>query len=81
MVIRNYIKIVLCILLYFANYNVALSEVEIKMDTTTIKGNTELPKIIYIVPWKESKQYKNKEQLLVIHSLYGDLFDPVLPSN
>ena len=81
MLTRNYIKIVLCILLYFSNYNVALSEVEIRMDTTTIKGNTELPKIIYIVPWKESKQYKNKEQLLVIHSLYGDLFDPVLPSN
>jgi len=81
MVIHNYIKVILCILFSFANYNIALSEVEIKMDTTTIKGNTELPKIIYIVPWKESKQYKNKEQLLVIHSLYGDLFDPVLPSN
>jgi len=81
MVIRNYIKIVLFLFLSFTNCNIALSEVEIKMNTTTIKGNTELPKIIYIVPWKESKQYKNKEQLLVIHSLYGDLFDPVLPSN
>jgi len=50
------------------------------MDTTTIKGNTELPKIIYIVPWQESKQSKNKEQRLIIHSLYGDLFDPVLPN-
>jgi len=79
--VHYFTKIVLCLFLSFANYNVALSEVEIKMDTTTIKGNTELPKIIYIVPWKESKQYKNKEQLLVIHSLYGDLFDPVLPSN
>lgn len=57
----------------------AFAEVEIKLDTTTIKGNTELPKIIYIVPWQESKQFKSKEQHLVIHSLYGDLFDPVLP--
>ena len=65
----------------FAIQNLANAEVEIKMDTTTIKGNTELPKIIYIVPWQESKQYKNKEQLLVIHSLYGDLFDPVLPAD
>jgi hypothetical protein len=55
------------------------AEVEIKMDTTTIKGNTELPKIIYIVPWKKVKSVKSKEHQLVIHSLYGDLFDPVLP--
>ena len=72
------------VLLIFSSINfsnLANAEVEIKMDTTTIKGNTELPKIIYIVPWQESKQYKNKEQLLVIHSLYGDLFDPVLPAD
>ena len=81
MIVRNSIKIVILVFIYFANCSSALSEVKIKMNTTTIKGNTELPKIIYIVPWKESKQYKNKEQLLVIHSLYGDLFDPVLPSN
>jgi len=55
------------------------AEIEIKMDTTTIKGNTELPKIIYIVPWQKPQQFKNKEHRLVIHSLYGDLFDPVLP--
>ena len=55
------------------------AEIEIKMDTTTIKGNTELPKILYIVPWREIKHSKENEQQFVIHSLYGDLFNPVLP--
>ena len=81
MIVRNSIKTAIIIFIYFVSGSSVLSEVKIKMNTTTIKGNTELPKIIYIVPWKESKQYKNKEQLLVIHSLYGDLFDPVLPSH
>ncbi len=59
--------------------NIAHAEIEIQMDTTTIKGNTELPKIIYIVPWREIKHSKQNEQQFVIHSLYGDLFDPALP--
>ena len=59
--------------------NQALAEIEIQMDTTTIKANTELPKIIYIIPWQETKRFKNKEQLLVIHSLFGDLFEPSMP--
>ena len=60
--------------------NTAHAEIEIQMDTTTIKGNTELPKIIYIVPWREIKHSKQNEQQFVIHSLYGDLFDPALPA-
>ncbi|VAW80302.1 hypothetical protein MNBD_GAMMA12-3776 [hydrothermal vent metagenome] len=55
------------------------AEIEIKMDTTIIKGNTELPKILYIVPWREIKHSKQNEQQFVIHSLYGDLFNPVPP--
>lgn len=49
------------------------------MKTTTIKANTELPKIIYIVPWKETAKNTKKQQKLIIHNLYGDLFDPVVP--
>ena len=52
---------------------------EIELRTTTIKGNKELPKIIYVVPWKDIKQGKKGERKLVLHSLFGDLFDPVLP--
>lgn len=55
------------------------SQDTIELKTTTIKGNKELPKILYIVPWKDVKQNKIAERKLVLHSLFGDLFDPVLP--
>lgn len=51
----------------------------IELQTTTIKGNKELPKILYIVPWKEVEQGRQTQQQLVLHSLSDDLFDPVLP--
>ena len=57
----------------------ALAEDEIELQTTIIKGNKELPKILYIVPWKELTKSKTAERKLVLHSLFGDLFDPVLP--
>ncbi len=53
---------------------------QIELEITTIKGNKELPKILYLVPWKDIKQAKKVEQKLVLHSLFGDLFDPVLPN-
>ena len=58
----------------------ANAEDEIELRTTTIKGNKELPKILYVVPWKDVKRNKKAERKLVLHSLFGDLFDPVLPS-
>ena len=57
----------------------ALAEDEIELQTTIIKGNKELPKILYIVPWKDITKSKAAERKLVLHSLFGDLFDPVLP--
>lgn len=54
------------------------ADIEIKMDTTTIKANTELPKILYIVPWREIEHSQQNEQQFVIHSLYGNIFFPVL---
>lgn len=52
---------------------------EIELRITTIKGNKELPKILYLVPWKDIKRNKKADRKLVLHSLFGDLFDPVLP--
>jgi hypothetical protein len=52
---------------------------QIELKTTTIKGNKELPRIIYVVPWKEIQNNKRENYRMVLHSLYGDLFDPVLP--
>jgi hypothetical protein len=52
---------------------------EIELRMTTIKGNKELPKILYIVPWKDVKAAPKPQRQLVLHSLFGDLFEPVLP--
>lgn len=57
----------------------AQAEDTIELRTTTIKGNKELPKILYVVPWKDIKQTKKAERKLVLHSLFGDLFDPIVP--
>ena len=58
---------------------ITLAEDEIELKTTVIKGNKELPKILYVVPWKDVTKSKKTERKLVLHSLFGDLFDPVLP--
>ncbi len=71
----KYILIIILIL----PVSLAVAEDKIELRTTTIKGNKELPKILYVVPWKDIKRSKKAERKLVLHSLFGDLFDPVLP--
>lgn len=65
--------------LAFLGITVVHAEEKVQMETTIIKGNKELPQILYIVPWRDMKEERRKEQQLVLHSLYGDLFDPVYP--
>ena len=60
--------------------SLAYGEDRIDLETTIIKGNTELPQILYVVPWKESKEKASKQQKLVLHSLFGDLLDPQAPA-
>ena len=55
------------------------AEDRIELKTTIIKGNKELPRVLYIVPWKDVKTAPKPQQELVLHSLFGDLFDPVVP--
>ncbi len=55
------------------------AEDRIELKTTTIKSNKELPRVLYIVPWKDVKTTARPKQELVLHSLFGDLFDPVVP--
>lgn len=55
------------------------AEDRIDLETTIIKGNTELPQILYVVPWKEDKAKASNQQKLVLHSLFGDLLDPQVP--
>ena len=54
-------------------------EDRVELDTTIIKGNTELPKILYVVPWKDLDGKVNRQQKLRLHSLFGDMFEPVTP--
>lgn len=61
--------------------NVATDRLE--LETLKIQGNKELPKVLFVVPWQNKIQKKGgkNEQRIVLHSLYGDLFDPVGPTN
>jgi hypothetical protein len=56
----------------------AHSEEQIEMELTVVKGNKELPKVLYIVPWKRLAD-GNIKQKLVLHSLFEDAFDPIEP--
>jgi len=71
--------LLIAVLISMTNHVIADDEVE--LETTFIKGNKELPQILYIVPWKEIKEKKGKEKILVLHSLFGDAFDPVTPED
>ena len=73
-------KNIALILLIFSLPAIAQDGDQIELEITTIKGNKELPKILYLVPWKDIKQTRKAEQKLVLYSLFGDLFDPVLPA-
>lgn len=59
------------------------AEDELELDTTFIKGNKELPQMMYVVPWQDMKTKAGKKsaQNLTLHSLFGDIFDPMLPAD
>ena len=50
-------KNILLVLFYLtsAGYSIAQAEDKLNMDGTAIIGNQELPKVLYIVPWKKSE--------------------------
>ena len=51
---------------------------KLQLEIVTIKGSSELPKVLYIVPWKRLKN-SDFDQKLVLHSLFQDVFDPLEP--
>ncbi|RYY77085.1 MAG: hypothetical protein EOO52_06250 [Gammaproteobacteria bacterium] len=51
-----------------------------EVDTTRIKASRELPKVLYVVPWKDLEARKDTEEKLVLHDFFGDLYEPVLPA-
>ncbi|MES2825413.1 MAG: hypothetical protein V4732_17570 [Pseudomonadota bacterium] len=56
-------------------------EENVEVDATRIKANKDLPKVLYVVPWKDMESNKNTDQKLVLHDFFGDLYDPVLASS
>jgi uncharacterized membrane protein (UPF0127 family) len=60
-----------------ASVQVAMAQDQVELESIFIKGNKEFPQILYIVPWKDMKPEDHRGQTLVLHSLFGGLFDPV----
>lgn len=60
-----------------ASWPLAAQE-RMELETTIIRGNTEMPQIVTIVPWQDAKTEPQQRQTLVLHSLFGDLFEPVI---
>ena len=48
-------KRILCIILTMLVSLAASAEEVLKMEGTRIRGNQELPKVLYIVPWKQAE--------------------------
>lgn len=61
--------------------NMAEPTDRVELRTSFIKGNKELPQVLYIVPWQEIKKVSLKPENMVLHSLYGDIFQPVTPAD
>ncbi|VAW87341.1 hypothetical protein MNBD_GAMMA18-279 [hydrothermal vent metagenome] len=75
------ITLITTILISTASGHLIADDDEVEMETTFIKGNKELPQVLYIVPWQELKTEQKKEKTLILHSLFGDAFEPVIPKN
>lgn len=56
----------------------SIADESAELEGTVYKGNNELPKVLYITPWRRLDS-QDARQELVLHSLYGDIFDPVDP--
>jgi uncharacterized membrane protein (UPF0127 family) len=72
-------KIIFILSLSIISISNVYAEDRLELETTFIKGNKELPQILYVVPWKDIKNSRKKQQKIVLYSLFGDLFDPVNP--
>ncbi|MCK7577319.1 MAG: tetratricopeptide repeat protein [Chromatiales bacterium] len=63
---------------FFASAAMAQDRAGFESIIAIIKGNKEFPRITqHVVPWKDTDLTGHREQTLVLHSLFGDLFDPV----
>ncbi len=71
--------ILIATVLILSVYSNAAANDKVELKTTFIKGNKELPQVLYIVPWRVLKEKQETKKTLVLHSLFGDAFEPVTP--
>lgn len=69
----------LCFIMFYS-LNALSADMKIILDTTNIKINSELPQILYIVPWKPIKKGNLNRHKLKIDGLFDKAFDPIFPS-
>ena len=74
---RQY-HLVMLMLLFLIGTGNANAEDRLRLETSVVRGNKELPKVLYIVPWKRLSS-KNMKQKLILHSLFNDAFEPIEP--
>lgn len=74
-------SIIILLSFFLFSLTATAKEDNVEVDATRIKANKELPKVLYVVPWKDMETNKNADQKLVIHDFLGDLYDPVLVSS
>lgn len=55
-----------------------MAEQRIKLESSTITGNRELPKILYVVPWKKVAATRI-EYKLTVHGIADDVMKPIDP--
>ena len=53
---------------------------KIELKTIQIRGNKELPKILYVVPWQDAARADNAEHKLKLHDFFGELYEPLAPA-
>jgi hypothetical protein len=46
-------KLIFLSLVLVTSASMTMAETKVKMETTEIRGNRELPNVLYIVPWKQ----------------------------
>jgi len=73
---NNIYKIIL--LLFVLCCNVVEAETRLQIQKDVIQGNSELPKVLYIIPWKVNSS-KAKIQGVKLENFYEKLLKPFHP--
>ncbi len=83
MILRTLITSIIALPLATVTYTPAAQEsprIEIQMDATHIRSHQELPKLLYIVPWRDTDLVeKNSERKILIPDLFSDYYEPLIP--